>query len=89
MIEAFCRGRPVVGAVAGGIPDIVENGVSGRLVPPEDPEALADALVGCLEDRALVERLGADARSSVRPWLQTPEQFAERMLELVERAVAA
>jgi len=89
VIEAFCRGRAVVGAVAGGIPDIVEDGVSGLLVPPEDPEALADALVRCLEDSALLERLGADARLSVTPWLQTPEEFADRMLALVERAFAA
>ena len=89
VIEAFCRSRAVVGTLAGGIPDIVEDGVSGLLVPREDPEALTEALVRCLEDRALLERLGAGARSSVTPWLQTPEEFAERMLALVERAIAA
>jgi glycosyltransferase involved in cell wall biosynthesis len=89
VIESFCRSRAVVGTLAGGIPDIVEDGVSGLLVPREDPEALADALVRCLEDRALLERLGQGARESVTPWLQTPEEFAERMLALVERALVA
>jgi glycosyltransferase involved in cell wall biosynthesis len=88
VIEAFCRGRTVVGAAAGGIPDIVEDGVSGLIVPPEDPEALAHALARCLGDPALLEQLGAAARDSADPWLQTPEQFAQRTLELVERALA-
>jgi glycosyltransferase involved in cell wall biosynthesis len=88
VIEAFCRGRAVVGTAAGGIPDIVEDGTSGLIVPPEDPDALADALVRCLSDRSLLERLSAGARSSANPWLQTPEEFARRTLELVERALA-
>ena len=88
VIEAFCRGRPVVGTCAGGTPDIVEDGVSGLLVPAEDPRALADALGRALDDRALLERLAEGARASAAPWLQTPEEFAQRMLELVERALA-
>jgi glycosyltransferase involved in cell wall biosynthesis len=87
-IEAFCRGRPIVGTRAGGIPDIVEDGVSGLLVPPEDPGALADALVRCLIDRPLLERLAEGARASAAPWLQTPEEFAGRILDLVEHALA-
>ena len=85
VIEAFCRGRPVVGARAGGIPDIVEDGLNGVLVPPEDPDALADALVRVLSDRALQERLAAGARTSAADWLQTPEQYAAHVRELVAR----
>src|SRR5207302_1554820 len=57
VMESFARGRPVIGARAGGIPDIVEDGVNGLLVPPDEPNALADALVEALSDRALQERL--------------------------------
>ena len=89
VIEAFCRGRAVVGTRAGGIPDIVEDTVNGLLVPAEDPPALAAALIRCLEDRALLERLSEGARSSAEPWLQTPDEFAQRTLELVERALTA
>jgi glycosyltransferase involved in cell wall biosynthesis len=89
VIEAFCRGRAVVGTRVGGVPDIVEDGVSGLVVPPEDPRALEDAVVRCLEDRQLLERLSAGARASVEPWLQTPEQFAQKMLGLVESALVA
>ncbi|MGH2996638.1 MAG: glycosyltransferase family 4 protein, partial [Gaiellaceae bacterium] len=45
VIEAFCRGRGVVGSRAGGIPDLVEHERNGLLVDGGDPEALADALV--------------------------------------------
>jgi glycosyltransferase involved in cell wall biosynthesis len=83
-MEAFARGRPVVGSRAGGIPDIVEDGVNGLLVPSGDAEALADALVRALGDRALLERLADGARADAARWLQTPEAYADRMLELVE-----
>jgi glycosyltransferase involved in cell wall biosynthesis len=83
-MEAFARGRPVVGSRAGGIPDIVEDGASGLLVPPGDARALADALVRVLSEPALAERLAAGADAARGRWLQTPEQFAVRMRELVE-----
>ena len=53
------------------------------LVDPDDPEALADALVRVLSDRSLAERLAEGARAAAAPWLQTPEQYAQRMRELV------
>ena len=84
VVEAFCRGRGVVGSRVGGIPDIVEDGVSGVLVEPGDPPALADALVRVLSDRALSERLGAAAHAAVQPWLATPEEYARRIRELVD-----
>ena len=83
LVEAFCRGRAVIGTRAGSIPDLVADGVSGLLVEPDDPAALADALVRVLGDRELAERLGAGARDAAGPWLQTPDEYAQRMRELV------
>jgi glycosyltransferase involved in cell wall biosynthesis len=83
LVEAFCRGRGVVGTRAGSIPDLVADGVSGLLVEPDDPRALADALVRVLSDRALAERLAAEAYASAAPWLQTPEEYARRIRDLV------
>jgi glycosyltransferase involved in cell wall biosynthesis len=83
LVEAFCRGRGVVGTRAGSIPNLVVDGVSGLLVDPDDPDALADALVRVLTDRSLAERLAEGARAAAAPWLQTPEQYAQRMRELV------
>jgi glycosyltransferase involved in cell wall biosynthesis len=83
LVEAFCRGRGVVGTRAGSIPNLVEDGASGVLVEPGDVHALADAIVRVLSDRTLAERLGAGARDAAAPWLQTPEEYARRMRELV------
>ena len=83
LVEAFCRGRAVVGTRVGSIPNLVVDGVSGLLVEPGDSAALADALVRVLSDRSLAERLAEGARAAAAPWLQTPEQYAQRMRELV------
>ena len=62
-LEAQLAGRPVVATAVGGLPEVVRDGETGRVVPPEDPRALADALAGLLADRALTERLGIRARA--------------------------
>jgi glycosyltransferase involved in cell wall biosynthesis len=85
LVEALCRGRPVVGTRVGGIPDLVREGVNGILVEPGDARALATALVHVLRDRELAERLAAGARESVEPWLATPEEYAARVRAIVER----
>jgi len=84
VVEAFCRGRGVVGSRVGGIPDLVSEGENGLLVPSGDASALADALVRMLSDRALAERIGAAGRSGVEPWLSTPQEYARRVRDLVE-----
>jgi glycosyltransferase involved in cell wall biosynthesis len=81
LVEAFLRGRGVIGSRAGSIPDLVEDGVSGLLVDSTDE--LAAALVRVLSDRDLAERLGRGARDAAAPWLQTPQEYAQRMRELV------
>jgi glycosyltransferase involved in cell wall biosynthesis len=89
VLEALCRGRAVVGARAGGIPDVVWDGETGLLVDPDSPSEIADALVRILGDRALAERLGAEGRARADAWTYTPEGYADRVVELVERAVEA
>ena len=89
VLEALCRGRAVVGARAGGIPDVVWDGETGLLVDPDRPDEIADALVRILSDRALAERLGAAGRARSVDWTYTPEEYADRVVELVGRAVEA
>ena len=85
LVEAFCRGRPVVASRVGGIPDLVEDGCNGLLVEPGDTEELANALVRVLSDRALAERLAAAAHASADLWTSSPEEFAARVRALVEQ----
>jgi glycosyltransferase involved in cell wall biosynthesis len=78
-IEAFARGRPVVGSRAGGIPDIVEDGVNGLLVPPGNEAALAEALVRVLRDAPLAAHLAAGAAASADRWQQTSDEYGDRV----------
>lgn len=59
--EAFAAGTPVVATGVGGIPDVVEDGHSGLVVPQRDPERLAAAIAAVVEDPALRRRLAANA----------------------------
>ena len=62
LLEASACALPIVASRVGGIGEVVEDGVSGRLVPADDPGALAQALLPLLEDPALRHRWGAAAR---------------------------
>jgi glycosyltransferase involved in cell wall biosynthesis len=83
VLEAISRGRAVVGTHVGGIPDVIDDGVNGLLVPPGDSQALAAALERILSDRSLAERLGAAAYASAERWRTTPEEWARRIAALV------
>jgi glycosyltransferase involved in cell wall biosynthesis len=88
VLEAFARGRAVIGTNGGGIPDIVTDDVDGILIPRADTAALGAALRRVLDDRALCERLGAAARETYARWHQTPEDLAGAYADLVERTLA-
>jgi len=57
VLEAMALSRPVVASEVGGIPEMIENGVSGLLVPPNDPGALADAIVRLLSDHPYADMI--------------------------------
>ena len=57
VMEAMVAGVPVVATRVGGTPELVENGVSGLLVPPDDPGALAKAIQSLMGNRVLAEQL--------------------------------
>jgi glycosyltransferase involved in cell wall biosynthesis len=65
-IEALMHGIPVVASDIGALPEIVENGKTGRIVPAGDVEALGSALMELLSDPALCRRYGEAGRESGR-----------------------
>ena len=62
IVEAMASGKPVVASAHGGPTEIVRDGETGLLVPPNDPDALADALARLIADPALRRRMGAAGR---------------------------
>lgn len=81
VIEAQLRGRPVLGARVGGIPDLVTDGVDGVLFEPT-PAGIAAAL-GVLADPQQLARLASAARTAGERHLVTPDEYATRMRDLV------
>ncbi|HEY7650338.1 MAG TPA: glycogen synthase [Methylomirabilota bacterium] len=83
-LEAMACGTPVVASAVGGILEVVENGVTGLLVPPGRPDQLAQALNRVLGDRALAQGLGQAGRRRVE------ERFSwASVAERTERVYAA
>lgn len=66
VLEALLAGTPVVAAAAGGIPEVIKDGVTGLLVPPGDAHALADAIERLIVDPDARTRLAAAGRARVR-----------------------
>jgi L-malate glycosyltransferase len=58
LLDAMACSRPIVATEAGGIPEVVENGVTGLLVPPRDHTAMADAIVTLVNDQARRRQMG-------------------------------
>jgi len=65
LLEAMSSGKPVVATRVGGVPEIIEHGVNGLLVPRGDPGRLAEAIKQLIDDPRKAEKLGLAARRSV------------------------
>ena len=61
-LEAMNYGKPVIGCLAGGIPEVVDNGVTGVLVEPEKPQALAEAILHLVRSPELLHTMGLAGR---------------------------
>ena len=66
ILEAMAAGLPVVATRVGGVPELVDDGVTGLIVPPDDAAALAEAINALVEDAYLGLRLGAAGLERVR-----------------------
>jgi glycosyltransferase involved in cell wall biosynthesis len=76
LLDAMACSRAVVATRAGGIPEIVEDGATGTLVPPRDPAAMAHEIIRLLRDEALRRRMGEAGSARV-----TARFTVERMVE--------
>ncbi len=78
IIEGMAAGKPVVATNGGGVPEIVENGKTGILVPMGDVQAMADAICRILADPALAAEMGSRGRQRVADHF-TVQQTARRV----------
>lgn len=88
LLEAMALARPIVASEVGGIPEFVEHEVTGLLVPPRDPDALAGAITRLLRDHPLADTLGRHARELVRE-RYCVDVMVRRVEDLYEEGVAA
>ena len=88
VLEAAATGVPLVASRVGGVPEIIQDGQTGLLVPPDDPEALAQAIGRLFDNPDLAARLGQQA-ADVAARDFHPDQIARRTVEyhksIVER----
>lgn len=77
IMEYMLSGLPVVATATGGNPELIQDGETGLLVEPGNPEALAHALVRLLEDQEFALKLGHQARESIRSRFSTERMIAE------------
>ena len=65
LVEAMATGLPVVATAVGGVPEVVQDGQTGLLVPPSDPRAMADAITTLLDDPGLRAAFGREGQAHV------------------------
>ena len=83
VLEAFAAAVPVVATAVGGTPEVIDDGVSGSLVPAGDPVALANRLLDLLADEGRRQAMGAAGRQCVRESFTFAAQ-ARRYLQLFD-----
>ena len=88
VLEAMAARRAVVATAAGGIPEVVEDGVTGLLVPPHDEPAMAAALVQLLGDRERRDAMGAAGRARVEASFSI-ERMVENTLAVYQTRMKA
>jgi len=81
--EAMAAGLASVVTDVGENAHLIENGVTGRIVPPEDPQALADALRALIQNPSLCHALGEEARKRVQQY--GVERMVARTLQVYEQ----
>lgn len=65
LLEAMAMGKPVVATKVGGIPEVIQNGINGLLVPPHDAGSLAEAIISLIDNDNLAKKIGQASREFI------------------------
>ena len=87
LLDAMACGKPIVATRAGGMPEVVVEGLTGLLVDPRDDESMAAAIVRLLRDRALRREMGAAGEARVREQFSS-ERMVQETLAVYQRVAA-
>jgi glycosyltransferase involved in cell wall biosynthesis len=85
VLEAFACGVPVVASSLGGLPELVQSEADGLVMPPNDVDALADALTAMLADPDAALRMGASGRRKIEQAF-TPDLHLSRLQQVYDAA---
>jgi glycosyltransferase involved in cell wall biosynthesis len=83
LVEGMAYGKPCVATAVGGVPEVAVDGLTGLLVPPDDPQALATAIRRLIEDKILYVAFAHAARERFES-CYTPERIAPQYAQLYE-----
>ena len=86
LIEAMACKRPVIGSNIGGILSVIDNNENGLLVPPKDPEALADAIMEILKNSKLAKKMGENGYKKVKENFLWDKQI-EKTKKIIEESL--
>jgi len=84
-LEAMSMGKPVVATTVGSLPEIVRDGVTGLLIPPENPQKMADAIIDLLTDSQRVAAMSGAAHEVASHY--TYERMTDEVLAFYERVL--
>jgi len=86
LLESMAAGVPVVVTDVGGNAELVDDGVTGYVVPPRDPAAVADRVIGILENPSLASDMACAARERATSEFST-DRMVERTIEFYREAI--
>ncbi|MCA9907085.1 MAG: glycosyltransferase, partial [Anaerolineae bacterium] len=86
LVEAMLCGTPAIGSAVDGIPDVVQDGINGYLVPPGDVDALTHRIAGVLDDLE-IEAMGARAQAFAKTFF-SPEAYVEGYRHLLDEVLS-
>lgn len=82
ILEAMSAGRPVIGTNLGGIPEIIDDGVNGHLIEPNNPEQIADKVIRLFQEEFLLKELGRNARKKAEEF--SKEKYVDNLEKIYE-----